>query len=71
MISNIFILLSILLIPRLMVLLAVRFNLLGLLGPVFLCYASGFLLSFAFSDTSIAMTVSEILVPYLNTLDFV
>ncbi len=63
MISNILILVAILLIPRLMVLLSARYRLFDLLGPVFLSYISGFLLSFVFKDTSIAMSVSEILVP--------
>lgn len=63
MISNIMIVIAILFVPRLMVLLSARFKLLSLLGPVFLCYGAGFLLSFFFSDTQIAMSVSEILVP--------
>lgn len=63
MVSNILIILTILLIPRGMVLLSTRFKLFHLLGPVFLCYASGFLLSFIFADTTIAMSISEILVP--------
>jgi uncharacterized membrane protein len=33
------------------------------LGPVFLCYAIGFLLSFVIPEKSIAMSISEILVP--------
>lgn len=33
------------------------------MGPVFLCYAAGFLLSFLFSDTSMAVTLSEVCVP--------
>lgn len=63
MISKILILLAILLVPRLMVLLSARYKLFDLLGPVFLCYLLGFLLSFVFKDTSIAMSISEILVP--------
>lgn len=46
MISNIMIVIAILFVPRLMVLLSARFKLLALLGPVFLCYGAGFLLSF-------------------------
>ena len=63
MMQNILIILFVLLAPRLMVLLSARFKILNLLGPVFLSYASGFLLSFFFPDTSIAMSISEILVP--------
>ncbi len=42
---------------------AKKVRILGVFGPVFLCYAGGFLLSFALPDTSIAMDVSEIMVP--------
>lgn len=49
--------------PRAMVLLAKRVRILGMLGPVFLCYASGILLSLVVPDTKIAMSISEILVP--------
>ena len=63
MMTNILIILAIILVPRVMVLLASRFKLFDLLGPVFLCYATGFLLSLFFENTSIAMSVSEILVP--------
>lgn len=49
--------------PRLMVSLSKRVRLLGILGPVFLCYAGGFLLSLVLPDTSIAMDISEILIP--------
>lgn len=61
--SNIIIVIAILLVPRLMVLLSARFKFLSLLGPVFLCYGTGFLLSFIFLDSKIAMSISEILVP--------
>lgn len=49
--------------PRMIVLLCKRFRLLGILGPVFLCYAAGFLFSLVLPDTSLAMDLSEILVP--------
>jgi len=63
MVSDILIVLIILLLPRCMVLLSDRFRAFGLLGPVFLCYAAGFLLSFLFTDTGMAMTLSEVCVP--------
>ncbi|OQB25419.1 MAG: hypothetical protein BWY11_00378 [Firmicutes bacterium ADurb.Bin182] len=53
----------IILIPRLMILLSGKYKFFSFLGPVFLCYASGFLLSFVFGDTKIAMSAAEILVP--------
>ena len=56
-------LLAIVLGPRLMVLLSQRVRVLGMLGPVFLCYALGIALSFLVPDTSLAMDVAEILVP--------
>ena len=46
-----------------MVLLSARYKVFDLLGPVFLCYLLGFLFSFIIKDTSIAMSISEILVP--------
>ena len=49
--------------PRAMVLLARRFRILGMLGPVFLCYAAGILLSLVIPEKQIAMDISEILVP--------
>ena len=49
--------------PRAMVLLSRRFRVLGMLGPVFLCYAAGILLSLVIPETKIAMSLSEILVP--------
>lgn len=49
--------------PRLMVLLSKRVRILGMLGPVFLCYAAGILLSLVIPETEIAMDISEILVP--------
>lgn len=60
---NVLIVLVILIGPRLMVLLSKRFKLLGMLGPVFLCYALGIVLSLVIPDTSLAMDISEILVP--------
>ncbi len=60
---NILIVLIILIGPRLMVLLAGRVKVLGMLGPVFLCYALGILLSLVIPDASLAMDISEILVP--------
>ena len=62
-INNIFIILLIVLLPRLMVLLSKKVSILGTLGPVFLCYAAGFIFSLLLPDTSIAMDISEILVP--------
>ncbi len=61
--ESIVIILIILFLPRAMVLLSDKFKLFNILGPVFLCYASGFLLSFALTDTSVATTFSEICVP--------
>lgn len=49
--------------PRVMVLLAKRFRVLGMLGPVFLCYAGGILFSLVIPEKKIAMDISEILVP--------
>lgn len=49
--------------PRVMVLLARRVKVLGMLGPVFLCYAGGILFSLVIPETKIAMDISEILVP--------
>lgn len=49
--------------PRLMVSLSKRVRILGMLGPVFLCYAGGILLSLVIPETDIAMDISEILVP--------
>ena len=49
--------------PRAMVLLSRRFRVLGMLGPVFLCYAAGILLSLVIPETKVAMSLSEILVP--------
>lgn len=60
---NILIVLVMALGPRLMVSLAKRVPVLGMLGPVFLCYAGGFLLSLVLPDTSLAMDISEILIP--------
>ncbi|MEN6419505.1 MAG: DUF819 family protein [Clostridiaceae bacterium] len=60
---NVLIVLVMALGPRLMVSLSKRVSVLGMLGPVFLCYAGGFLLSLALPDTSIAMDISEILIP--------
>ena len=60
---NILIVLAMAFVPRLMVSLSKRVSLLGILGPVFLCYAGGFLLSLLLPDTSIAMDISEVLIP--------
>lgn len=62
-INNIIIVLLIVLLPRLMVLLSKKVPILGTLGPVFLCYAAGFIFSMLLPDTSLAMDLSEILVP--------
>ncbi len=62
-INNIFIILLIALLPRIMVLLSKKISVLGTLGPVFLCYAAGFIFSMLLPDTSLAMDISEILVP--------
>ncbi len=61
--ESIVIILIVLFLPRAMVLLSDKFKLFNALGPVFLCYASGFLLSFVISDTSTATTFSEVCVP--------
>jgi uncharacterized membrane protein len=60
---DILIVLIMLLGPRLMVSLTKRVRLLGILGPVFLCYAAGFLLSLVMPETALAMDISEILIP--------
>jgi len=60
---NVLIVLIMVLAPRLMVSLSKRVPVLGMLGPVFLCYAGGFLLSLVLPDTTIAMDISEILIP--------
>lgn len=60
---NILIVLIMALGPRAMVMLSKRFRVLGMLGPVFLCYASGILLSLAIPETKLAMDISEILIP--------
>lgn len=63
MLWSIVILVLILLGPRLMVLLSARYRFFGLLGPVFLCYALGFLMSLILPERGLAATLSEILVP--------
>lgn len=60
---NILVILIMMLGPRLMVSLSKRFRILGMLGPVFLCYAGGILLSLIIPEKGIAMDLSEILVP--------
>ncbi len=62
-VNNIIVILLIALLPRIMVLLSKKVSILGTLGPVFLCYAAGFVFSLLLPDTSIAMDISEILVP--------
>ncbi len=49
--------------PRVMISLAKRVRIFGMLGPVFLCYAGGILFSLVLPETKIAMDISEILVP--------
>ena len=61
--ESLVIILLIVLVPRIMVLLSDHFKVFNALGPVFLCYASGFLLSFVIADASMASTLSEICVP--------
>lgn len=60
---NILVVLIMALGPRLMVSLSKRVKILGMLGPVFLCYAGGIIVSLLIPDTKIAMSISEILVP--------
>lgn len=60
---NVLVVLIMVLGPRAMVLLSKRFRILGMLGPVFLCYACGILLSLIIPEKKIAMDISEILVP--------
>ena len=60
---NILVVLIMALGPRAMVLLSKRFRILGMLGPVFLCYACGILFSLIIPEKKIAMDLSEILVP--------
>ena len=61
--SNAVIILAVVFLPRLMVLLSKRVRALGYMGPVFLCYACGFLLSYLIPEKGLAMTLSEVLVP--------
>jgi len=61
--ESVVIVLLILLLPRVMVLLSERYKVFNMLGPVFLCYASGFLLSFVIENASMATTLSEVCVP--------
>lgn len=63
MVSDILIVLVIALLPRCMVYLVSKSRIFDLLGPVFLCYAVGFLLSFLFENTAMATTLSEVCVP--------
>jgi len=49
--------------PRLMILLSDRSKICGMLGPVFLCYACGILLSFMMPERAFAMDIAEVLVP--------
>lgn len=63
MITDVIIILLIVFLPRLMVLLSSRYKFFNLLGPVFLCYAAGFAISFLIDDASLAATLSEVLVP--------
>ncbi len=49
--------------PRLMILLSHKYHALGMLGPVFLCYACGFLLSRVLPETAFAMEIAEVLIP--------
>ena len=49
--------------PRLMMELAKKVTFLNILGPVLLCYACGFLLSFILPVGDMAATMSELLVP--------
>lgn len=63
MLNALLIIAAIVLIPRVMVLLCDRYGFFNLLGPVFLSYLAGFGLSFLFSDTSMAATLSEVCVP--------
>ena len=60
---NILVVLVMALGPRLMVSLSKRVRVLGMLGPVFLCYAGGILMSLILPETGIAMSISEVLVP--------
>ena len=63
MLQSVIIIILIVFLPRIMTLLSDRFKFFGMLGPVFLCYATGLILSFLFSDTSMAATLSEVCVP--------
>lgn len=49
--------------PRLMILLSDRFKIFNMLGPVFLCYACGILLSLVMPERAFAMDIAEVLVP--------
>ena len=60
---NVLVILAMVFVPRAMVLLSKRVRVLGMLGPVFLCYAGGILLSLVIPQKQIAMDLSEILVP--------
>ncbi|HWQ59080.1 MAG TPA: DUF819 family protein [Clostridia bacterium] len=63
MLTDIIIVLLVLLIPRVTVLLNDRFKFFNMLGPVFLCYITGFAASFLLKDTSMASTLAEVCVP--------
>lgn len=62
MVWDILIILLVLFLPRLLMTLGKRPGF-SLLGPVFLCYAAGILLSFVLPASGMAMTLSELLVP--------
>ena len=66
-ISSVLLVIIVVLGPRLIVLLADKVKPLGFLGPIFLCYVLGLACSFGYKalgwDTSLAMTIAEVMVP--------
>ena len=63
MFKAVLVVLLILLVPRAMVLLSDRFKAFNLLGPVFLCYITGFAFSFVLRGASVATAIAEVCVP--------
>lgn len=60
---DLFIVLLILLVPFIILQLTEKISLMNTMGPVFLCYLTGFLLQFILPHSSIAMSLSEVLIP--------
>lgn len=60
---EIFILFLIFLVPFIIIQLTEKIALMNTMGPVFICYLTGFLLQFVLPNSSIAMSLSEVLIP--------